>query len=298
MTPVRIRLRDHGPGDTSEEERGVPVEYVAAPIHGRVYRTSRRVYLGDVDRGAHLRLEALARFLQDTATDDVDDVGIPDRGGVWVVRRVNLEITARPRYLDRVGLETFCSGIGPRWAERRTTMLGADGPLVEAAAIWVFIDGAGGRPLPLDDDFEQFYAEAAGGRRVSGRLEHPRPPEGVATRPWPVRESDFDILDHINNTRYLEAIEDELARRLPNRSVVRASIEYRGAVERRDTVELAAEVVGPVGDGAGDGGDGERQLTVWLLAGGEVRMSAVVTTVPSPRPMQRRGSPTERAPVA
>jgi acyl-ACP thioesterase len=153
-------------------------------------------------------------------------------------------------------------------------MRGPAGLLVEAVALWVFIDRENGRPLPLDDNFHRIYAEAAAGRRVSGRLGHRRPPPGIATRPWALRESDFDVLDHVNNARYLEAVEDELAARLPGRRPVRASVEYRGAVERGDAVELASDVI--------DAGDDHRELAVWLVAGGEVRMSGLVTTVEAP----------------
>ena len=121
------------------------VEFVALPDRGRVYRTGRRVHLGDVGQAGFLRLEALARYLQDIATDDADDAGLSDRGGAWVVRRVDLELVNLPSYHDPVELATFCSGTGPRWAERRTRMVDTGGVLVEAASLWVYIDGAGGQ---------------------------------------------------------------------------------------------------------------------------------------------------------
>ncbi len=247
-----------------------PVEFVPIPAKGRVYSTWRRVHLGDVGENGLLRLEALARLLQDAATDDADDAGLADDRGVWVVRRVDLEISGRPRYHDRVELATFCSGTGPRWAERRTRITGTGGVIVEAASLWVFVDRASGRSLVLDDDFQRRFGESAGGRRVSPRLHHRSPPATSPTRAWPLRESDFDVLGHLNNARALEAIEDEMAARLPGSRPIRAGIEYRGAVERGETVELASEVA--------DAGRGQ-ELALWLLTGGEVRVSAVVTTV-------------------
>ncbi len=252
---------DHVPAST--------VEFVPPPDHGRIYASPRRVHLGDVDSSARLRLEALARYLQDVATDDADDARLPERGGVWVVRSVDVEIVTRPWYHDEVELTTYCSGTGPRWAERRTTMRGARGLLVEAVALWVFIDRDRGRPLPLDPDFFQIYGTAAGDRRVRGRLRHERPAGAVELRPWSLRASDFDVLDHVNNARYLEAVEDELAARLPGRVPVRASVEYRGAVERGDVVELASAVRTVAA--------GVTELAVWMLVGGEVRMSARVS---------------------
>jgi acyl-ACP thioesterase len=256
-----------GPDAIHEEEGSVePVEFVPIPEQGRVYRATRRVHLGDVGEHGRLRLEALARYLQDIATDDADDSGLSDERGVWVLRRVDVEVADRPRYHERLELATFCSGTGPRWAERRTQVRGASGVLVEAASIWVLIDGAGGRPLPLSDDFLERFAKSSGGRRVSSRLRLAPPPPAAAARPWPLRNSDFDVLGHLNNARALEAIEDEMVTRMPAARPARAVIEYRGAVERSDVVELVSVV------SAGDG----PSLAVWLLAGDDVRVSAVV----------------------
>ncbi len=247
----------------------VSVEFVAPPERGRVYSSQRRVHLGDVDASARLRLEALARYLQDVATDDADDAHLSERSGVWVVRSVDVEFGGRPWYHDVVDLATFCSGSGPRWAERRTTLRGTRDDVIEVVALWVFVDRERGRPLPLDPDFFAIYGEAARGRKVRGRLRHDRPPAGVECRPWSLRESDFDVLGHVNNARYLEAVEDELATRLPERVPLRVSVEYRGAVERGDAVDLAGEVRAAA--------TGELQLAVWMIVGGEVRMSARVT---------------------
>ena len=128
----------------------------------------------------------------------------------------------------------------------------------------MFVDREHGRPLTLDDDFHDSVrrvgrrparARAARARCATGRCD--------AVRPWPLRASDFDVLDHVNNARSLEAIEDELDARLPGRVARRARIEYRGTIERGDAVELASDVRA----------DGERtsELAAWLSVDGEVR---------------------------
>ncbi len=246
----------------------VPVEFVELPSRGRIFRGRRRVHLGDVDAVGRLRLEALARYLQDVATDDADDARLSERRGVWVLRSSDVEVLELPVYHEAVELATFCSGTGPRWAERRTQLLGDRGARIEVAALWVFVDRERGRPLPLDDDFHDRYGESAGGRRVRGRLVHGAPTPTAQVRPWSLRASDFDVLDHVNNARSLEAVEDELDARFPGRVPRRARIEYRGTIERGDTVELASDVQ------ADDGHAPE--LSAWLSVGGEVRVSATV----------------------
>ena len=77
------------------------------------------------DASARLRLEALARYLQDVATDDADDAGLSDRDAAsGSSARPTSSIVRLPWYHEAVELTTFCSGIGPRWAERRTIVSG------------------------------------------------------------------------------------------------------------------------------------------------------------------------------
>jgi acyl-ACP thioesterase len=256
------------------EHDAVATEFVDLPERGRVFRASRRVHLGDVEARGTLRLEALARFLQDVATDDADDAELSEARGVWVLRSSDLEIVRTPVYHEALELATFCSGTGPRWAERRTRLTGDRGALVEAAALWVFVDRENGRPLALDRDFHERYGESAGGRRIRGRLVHESPSADAAWRPWPLRTSDFDVLDHVNNARSLEAVEDELVRCLPGRLARRSRIEYRGTLERGDVVALGSAVTAD-GDDGDDGGGHE--LSVWLAVDREVRVSATVT---------------------
>ena len=235
-------------------------EFLPPPEQGRRFVTQRRVRLGDVNRANRLRLDAVARYLQDIASDDVDDVAESRIDGAWVLRRTALALGRSPRYGDDVELMTFCSGTGGRWAERRTT-LAVDGlSVAEAVAIWVYVDQAG-RPAPLGDWFFDHYGAAAGGRRVSGRLSLPHPPADALVRPWPVRASDFDLLRHVNNAAYWFAVEDELARLAPARAPVSAELEHRAAIEPGDPVELRSTVDDDV-------------LSVWLTTEGETRSAA------------------------
>jgi acyl-ACP thioesterase len=247
-------------------------QFLDPPGEGRVYRDSRHVHLGDVGGSGALRLEAMARYLQDVATDDALEAGLRAQlGGTWVLRRLAVEVLELPLFNDDLELATFCSGWGPAWAERRTDIVDRSGRLLaRTVAIWVFIDQAGGRPINLGDEFFAIYGRAARDRRVSARLRQPAPPADAPTRAWPLRESDFDFLDHVNNARYLEAVEDELAARLPKHEVTWAELEFRGAVERGQELDLVTV--------ADDAVEGEATLTVWLVSDGSVRMSARVGT--------------------
>ncbi len=236
------------------------------PAHGRVYTGGRRVRLGDASPGGRLRLDALARYLQDVSNDDTRDGGLDDDG--WVVRRTALRVDQAPVIGEELVLQTFCSGTGGRWAERRVRVRGDRGGSAEAVSLWVHVDLVSGRPIPLRPQFFALYGEAAGGREVRARLSHPGPPAGAAARPWPLRATDFDVMSHMNNAVYWSVVEEELRRRRDLRAPLQAEVEFRVAIEPGDEVAVVGQ-------------EGEGELDVWLVRqGGTVCASARVWRQP------------------
>ena len=66
------------------------------PLAGRVFTAGYLVRRSDVTPGGRLRLDALARYLQDVAEDDVADSGLAEPYD-WLVRRCALTIRGWPR---------------------------------------------------------------------------------------------------------------------------------------------------------------------------------------------------------
>jgi acyl-ACP thioesterase len=254
------RTGDHG---------GVLAATALAPRDGgRRFERARAVRLGDADPAGRLRLDAFARHLQDVAGDDTADAGVGEERLSWVVRRSAVVADRWPRYRERLSYSTFCSGAGPHWAERRTSVRGAEGAHLEAAVLWVCIDLESGRLASLPEGFRRAWGSAAGDRTVSARLLHPPPPEDPSGgRPWQVRATDLDLLGHVNNAVHWAAVEDELARTLPDHVPVAAESEYRVPLELEDAVSLVSAL-----DGC--------SLRTWLVGPRGVHASALVHTRP------------------
>ena len=221
--------------------------FVPVPAVGRVYHGQRRVRLGDASPGGRLRFDALVRYLQDVANDDTRDAGFDDVMG-WVVRRTEIDVRQFPVYLEPIALSTWCSGVGGRWAERRVHVVGEGGGHVEAATLWVHLDPDTMRPKVLPESFHALFGPSALGRSVRARLQHAEAPEDedavTARHSFPLRFTDFDVLNHVNNAVYWEAVEEELARRRELRAPLRAELEHRAPIEPGASVEVAI-VEGP-----------------------------------------------------
>jgi acyl-ACP thioesterase len=76
-------------------------------------------------------------------------------------------------------------------------------------------------------------------------------------QPWPIRWSDLDVVGHVNNAAYWEAVEEVCHQRglVPTF----AEVEYAGGIDPGDDVALLT---------AGD--------AIWLVVDGTVRGSALV----------------------
>jgi acyl-ACP thioesterase len=207
------------------------------PAAGRTFSSWRRIRLSDLDVSGRLRLDAVARYLQDVATDDVAETGWGAPEHLWVVRRYRLEVMA-PFLEDReVELVTWGSGVGPAAAGRRTTLAGDRGGRIEADSVWIHL-APNGRAARLEGF--GVYAESAVGRVVSTKKILADPPADAARTSWRLRTTDLDVLGHANNAIHWQAVEDALLpKHLDPRLPHRAQLEYRHALDLGDDLELA-----------------------------------------------------------
>ena len=232
---------------------GPMIEFVPRPTQGRRYTHRRRIRLSDAGPDGVLRLDGVARYLQDVATDDWAESGLDPRD-TWVVRRTALRVADGgrwPELAEMVVLTTWCGGAGPAWAERRTD-LEVDGALmVEAVALWVPLDTSG-RPMRLRKEFHTVYGEAVAGRRVPGRVHGAPVPADATTRPWPIRLADLDVVGHVNNAAVWAAVAEVVGG-----PVTSAALTHHGPVEHGHAVTLAT-----------------KPGRMWLTADAEVKASA------------------------
>ena len=235
-------------------------DLLPAPAVGRVFKTSRRVSIADATPDGRMEFDAVARFLQDAGNDDTDDAGLVELGLAWIARRAVFEVLVPARARESLMIETWCSGTGSRWAERRTRLSGEHGALVEAAMLWIHVDTETGRPQKWGSEFAETYLSAAGGREVSARLQHPkRPPEpGEADEMrFTFRQTDMDAFAHVNNAAYLAILEESLGGHSPGTSV-RVEVEWRSPSVAGEELTVR-EVIGDDG------------VQAWVLSDDEVR---------------------------
>ncbi|MSV37155.1 MAG: hypothetical protein F2916_03785 [Actinobacteria bacterium] len=219
----------------SFRDAALSFQMIEGPGTGRQFTARRRVRLGDATPNGRLRLDAVARYLQDVANDDTRDADWSDPHW-WVVRRTVIDVHEFPTYLQEIDLTTWCGGVGSHWAERRTRISAVDGTvLVDAAALWVHVDEQSLQPSKVPADILDILSASAGGRDVNARLllrDKLFDASTTHTEIWPLRFADFDAVGHMNNAAYWTIIEEFLADHRTVRAPLRAIVEHVVQVEQ------------------------------------------------------------------
>ena len=209
---------------------------IPLPARGRTFVVRRRARLADLDATGRVRLDAVARFLQDTAIDDVQETGWGAPVHLWFVRKIVIDVIV-PLLEDReLEIVTWCSGVAALAAGRRWTVTGDQGGRLEVDSVWIHLDAAE-RPARIEG-FEP-YREATEGRSVVTRLELSDPAADAAVVPWPLRMTDVDLHGHVNNAVYWQAVEDRLALGPVDMTEPHhAALDYREPLELDERLEL------------------------------------------------------------
>ena len=214
---------------------------VPQPSSGRTFRVRYRVRLSDADATGRLRLDAVARYLQDAAIDDVEetDWGAPEH--LWVLRSVRIDVI-EPFLADSVvDVVTWGSSFSSLAAGRRWSLSGDAGGTIEVDSTWIHL-GRDARPARIGQGFDG-YAEAAQGRVASTKLTLVAPPSDSTRSGWQLRATDVDRMGHVNNAAYWAAVEHRLLEREPDlRRPHRARLDYRHPIDLGERVELAEDV--------------------------------------------------------
>jgi acyl-ACP thioesterase len=214
------------------------------PTSGRVFQSSRRIRLADRDQEGRLRLDAVMRFLQDVATDDVDETGWGAPEHLWVVRHARIDVLEPVLETGDVELLTWCNGTASLAAGRRLSIVAERGGRIEVDSVWIHL-GPDARPARIEGF--GVYAASAEGRLVTTRLDLPEPTvrgtagarHQVSRSRWPIRFADLDVMGHVNNAAYWAAVEECLARsQVETRRPLRACMDHRHPLDLGDAVDV------------------------------------------------------------
>lgn len=208
----------------------------------RAFHEQWPVRLGDTDGAERLRLDAVARYLQDVGYDHLQAVEEGDLHQGWIVRRTVIDVLAPIEFGDRVHLRRWPSALSNRWCTMRIKVGSENGGLIESEMFLIHVDLEAGRPARMSDRFMAPMLAATTEHRLRWRaaLRERTDVEGEQWR-FPLRVTDVDRYGHVNNAVHWEAIEEALARFPEVRTApYRVILEHAGPVMAGDDVLIRA----------------------------------------------------------
>ena len=148
-------------------------------------------------------------------------------------------------FKDMLRMRRWCSGTSNRWCEMRVRIDGRKGGLMESEAFWININRETQGPARIADDFLEGLQRTTEVDRLRWKayLKAGNRDDAAEVREYPVRVSDIDIFDHMNNSVYWSVVEDYLSShpRLLE-APLRVTIEHDAPVALGDKLEILSHV--------------------------------------------------------
>lgn len=214
--------------------------------HPDVFDRQWPLRVADIDREGRMRLDAAARHSQDIGQDQLREMGYEAVHPLWIVRRTMIDLVRPITFQDILRVRRWCSGTSNRWCEMRVRIDGRrKGGLVEAESFWININRETQGPARMSEDFlaglkrttvvDRLRWKAyltAGGREDAAEIHE-----------YPVRFTDIDLFDHMNNSVYWSVVEDYLSG-YPEllAAPLRVTLEHDAPVALGDKLEIISHV--------------------------------------------------------
>jgi acyl-ACP thioesterase len=216
--------------------------------HPDVFDREWPLRVADIDRDGRLRLDAAARHIVDVGQDQLREMGYEETHPLWIVRRTMIDLIRPIEFGDMLRMRRWCSGTSNRWCEMRVRIDGRKGGLMESEGFWINFNRDTQTPARIADDFLEGLRRTtdvdrlrwkaylgAGGRALRDGAEE--------IHEFPIRFTDIDFFDHMNNSVYWSVVEDYLSS-YPEmlKAPLRVTIEHDAAAALGDKLEIISHV--------------------------------------------------------
>ncbi|OBF28714.1 acyl-[acyl-carrier-protein] thioesterase [Mycobacterium sp. ACS4331] len=236
--------------DSSATTTGLGKTLMPVPDpHPDVFDVEWPLRMADVDRDARLRFDGAARHIQDVGQDQLRQLGYEDVHPAWIVRRTMIDLIEPVVGPEILRLRRWCSGTSNRWCEMRVRLEGKrNGGLIESEAFWIHFSRETQGPSRISEDFLAGLRRTTEVDRLRWRayLKAGSREDAEQVRRFPVRVTDIDLFDHMNNAVYWSVVEDFLAT-TPEllKAPLRVTIEHDSAVALTDDLEILLHTYPP-----------------------------------------------------
>ncbi|WP_067813499.1 acyl-[acyl-carrier-protein] thioesterase [Nocardia inohanensis] len=178
------------------------------PSTGHIFDVTRRLGTVDMDENQGLRIDGIARHIQDAGVDHLVHCDALESHPHWIVRRTVIDVIRPITWPAQLRLRRWCSGISPRWCTMRVRIDADNGGLVETEGFWIHMNKETMSPSRVADEFFDLMCTTTDEQRLRWKqwLTEPLPAgHGIG---FPLRRTDIDHFGHVTNTAYWHAVHE------------------------------------------------------------------------------------------
>ncbi|KAA1248837.1 acyl-[acyl-carrier-protein] thioesterase [Mycobacterium simiae] len=249
---------------------------VDLPATGYVYQTGWRLGTTDIDERKRLRLDGVARYIQEVGAEHLADAGLAEVHPHWIVLRTVIDVIEPIELPSDIIFRRWCAALSTRWCAMRVQLEGSAGGRIETEGFWLCVNKDTLTPSRLTDECIARFGSTTADHRLKWRpwlaesVRDGSPGTYPNDTPFPLRRTDIDPFEHVNNTIYwhgvveivgqLAAVADLTA--APHRAV----LEYRSPIKLGEPLTIRSD-------------QREDCIRMHFVVGDDVRAAALVCKI-------------------
>lgn len=239
MPWLRANSMSDQASDKASDKGEVDLPLVELPSSGYVYQTGWRLGTFDIDERKNLRLDGVARYIQEAGAEHLADADLAEVHPHWIVLRTVIDVIEPIEIPSDITFRRWCAALSTRWCSMRVQLRGSDGGRIETEGFWICVNIDTLTPSRLSDECIARFGSTTDNHRLRWRPWLTDPIVDGKETPFPLRRTDIDLFEHVNNTIYWHGILEILGAR-PDlaASPHRVVLEYRSPIKFGETVTI------------------------------------------------------------
>lgn len=220
----------------------VDAPLVDFPDQGYVYQTGWRLATSDIDEHRRLRLDGVARYIQEVGAEHLADAGLAEVHPHWIVLRTVIDVLEPIEIPSEITFRRWCAGLSSRWCDMRVQLRGDRGGRIETQGFWICMNKDTLTPSRLTDYCVERFGSTTDNHRLKWRPWVTEHVQAGTDTPFPLRRTDIDLFEHVNNTIYWHGVHEILAQ-FPEleHNPYRAVLEYRSPIKYGEPLTIRSE---------------------------------------------------------
>jgi acyl-ACP thioesterase len=147
------QLADPSPVVSSAGEHALYLPLAPMPPSGHMFDIARRLSSVDMDENQFLRVDGIARLLQDAGADHLICTGAMRDHPHWVVRRTVIDVIRPITWPAELRVRRWCSALSSRWCAMRVRIDSDTGGQIETEGFWIHMNKQTMSPSRVSDQF-------------------------------------------------------------------------------------------------------------------------------------------------